>query len=198
MKLEVETASSAVLHCNTTPSLELLNMPISMPHALGVVPEFETVWAQNGASFTITQLNYLLTIFWVSMDIEPDFPPEIEATQQVTKCPLCNKKYVLEVILYTHILAHINYFQGIGNKQFNCAMCPFDVDHANVLCAHLVQNHAQKMVLSKNAANRILASNIQEKDLMILRLGQPNDNESANRLLPIEAPYYHRYHLDWI
>ena len=184
------------------------------------------------------------------MDIEPDFPPEIEATQQVTKCPLCNKKYVLEVILYTHILAHINYFQGIGNKQFNCAMCPFDVDHANVLCAHLVQNHAQKMVLSKNAANRILASNIQEKvqgignkqfncamcpfdvdhanvlcahlvqnhaqkmvlsknaanrilasniqekDQMILRLGQPNDNESANRLLPIEAPYYHRYHLD--
>ena len=54
MKLEVETASSAVLHCNTTPSLELLNMPISMPHALGVVPEFETVWAQNGASFTLT------------------------------------------------------------------------------------------------------------------------------------------------
>ena len=75
MKLEVETASSAVLHCNTTPSLELLNMPIPMPHA----------------SFTITQLNYLLIIFWVSMDIEPDFPPEIEATQQVTKCPLCNK-----------------------------------------------------------------------------------------------------------
>ena len=51
-----------------------------MPHALGVVPKFETVWAQNGASFTLTQLNYLLIIFWVSMDIEPDFPPEIEAT----------------------------------------------------------------------------------------------------------------------
>ena len=53
MKLEVETASSAVLHCNTTPSLELLNMPIPMPHALGVVPEFETVWAQNGVSLQL-------------------------------------------------------------------------------------------------------------------------------------------------
>ena len=59
MKLEVETACSAVLHCNTTPSLELLNMPISMPHALGVVPKFETVRAQNGASFTLTTVSIL-------------------------------------------------------------------------------------------------------------------------------------------
>ena len=130
------------------------------------------------------------------MDIEPDFPPEIEVTEEVTKCPLCNKKYVLEVILNTHILAHINYFQGVGHKQFNCAMCPFDVDDVNVLCAHLVRNHAQKIVLSKNAANRILALNIQEKDQMILKLSQPDDNEPINRLLPLEAPYYHLYHLE--
>ena len=38
MKLEVETACSAVLHCNTTPSLEFLNNPIFYAPGSGCSP----------------------------------------------------------------------------------------------------------------------------------------------------------------
>ena len=121
------------------------------------------------------------------MDISPDFPLEVD----VTECPLCTKKYILEIVLNTHLLAHLNYYQGYGQKQFACTLCPFENDDINLMCAHLKSTHAQKTSIDQNGANRILARNIREKNQMILKLSQSNDNEPGNPLLPLKVPYYY-------
>ena len=65
------------------------------------------------------------------LDISPD------ARICVTTCPFCKKRFILEMVFTTHLLAHINYYHRFSyddnnyrDQLFMCSLCdynPYDI-----------------------------------------------------------------------
>ena len=98
------------------------------------------------------------------MDISPD------ARICVTTCPFCKKRFILEMVFTTHLLAHINYYHRFSyddnnyrDQLFMCSLCDYNHYDIHVVTSHVESLHSAKYRIEGGSAleRHIEAENLQ-------------------------------------